>query len=168
MQCQICHKNEATIHLTEISAGSRTEMHICERCAVEQDITVKSHIPINELLSNLLASAPSDEEIHGPPDTSETCPNCGINLSQFSSEGLLGCPYDYEFFDSELTALIARAHNGNTTHRGKVPSRTPRQIKSQMELFELRRRLQDAVDTEDYEMAARLRDSIKKCENQQA
>ncbi len=166
MQCQICHKNEATIHLTEITSGSRSEMHICEQCAVEQDINVKSHIPINELLSNLLASAPSDEELEGPPDTTEVCPNCGISLGQFSSEGLLGCPYDYEFFDKALTPIIARAHNGSTTHRGKVPSRTPRQVKNQMELFELRRRLQDAVETEDYELAARLRDSIKKSENQ--
>jgi len=81
MQCQICHKNEATIHLTEISAGSRTEMHLCEQCAVEQDINLKSHIPINELLSNLLASQPTDEEIEGPPDTSAVCPNCGITLN---------------------------------------------------------------------------------------
>jgi protein arginine kinase activator len=167
MQCQICHKNEATIHLTEITAGSRTEMHICEQCAAQQDINVKSHIPINELLSNLLASAPSDEEIHGPADTTEICPNCGITLGQFSSDGLLGCPYDYEFFDKELTPLVARAHNGNTNHRGKVPSRAPREIKSQMEMFELRRRLQDALEDEDYELAAKLRDNIKKYENRQ-
>jgi protein arginine kinase activator len=166
MQCQICHKNDATIHLTEISAGSRTEMHLCEQCAVEQDINVKSHIPINELLSNLLASQPTDEEIEGPPDTSAVCPNCGITLNQFSSEGLLGCPYDYEFFEKALTPLIARAHNDAATHRGKVPSRTPRQVKNQMELFDLRRRLQDAVESEDYELAARLRDSIKKSEIQ--
>ena len=51
MQCQICHKNGATIHLTEITGGQRTEMHICEQCAAEQGIAVKSHIPINELLS---------------------------------------------------------------------------------------------------------------------
>ena len=41
MQCQICNKNEATIHLPEITDGVRTEMHICERCAVEQGIAVE-------------------------------------------------------------------------------------------------------------------------------
>ena len=55
MQCQICNKHDATIHLTEIADGVRSEIHICEHCASEQDIAVKSHIPINELLSNLLA-----------------------------------------------------------------------------------------------------------------
>ena len=63
MQCQICQKNEATIHLTEIVEGLRSEMHICERCAQEQGIAVKSQIPLNELLSGLLASAPSDDEM---------------------------------------------------------------------------------------------------------
>ena len=62
MQCQICNKSEATIHLTEIADGVRTEMHICEHCAAEQGIAVKSQMPINELLSSLLASQPSDED----------------------------------------------------------------------------------------------------------
>jgi len=61
MQCQICNDNEATIHLTEISGGDRKEMHICESCAAEQGIIVKSQIPINELLSGLLASTPSED-----------------------------------------------------------------------------------------------------------
>ena len=65
MQCQICGKNDATIHLTEISDGVRTEIHVCETCAVEQDIAVKSHIPINELLNSLLASQPTDDELAG-------------------------------------------------------------------------------------------------------
>ena len=63
MHCQICNKNEATIHLTEIVDGMRSEMHICEHCAAEQGIAVKSHIPINELLSSLLAVQPSDDEL---------------------------------------------------------------------------------------------------------
>ena len=63
MYCQICEKNEATIHLTEINSGVRTEMHVCEYCAQQEGITVKSNIPLNELLGNLLASQPSDEEI---------------------------------------------------------------------------------------------------------
>ena len=96
MQCQICNKNDATIHLTEIADGVRTEMHICEQCAIEQDIAVKSHIPINELLSNLLAVQPSDDELFGPSEQKLACPNCGFTLEQFRKEGALGCPRDYE------------------------------------------------------------------------
>jgi len=164
MQCQICNKNDATIHLTEIADGVRTEMHICEQCAIEQDIAVKSHIPINELLSNLLAVQPSDDELFGPSEQKLACPNCGFTLTQFRKEGALGCPRDYEVFEKTLLALIEKAHDGKTTHCGKIPLKTPRDTKKQMEMLNLRQQLEAAVISEDYELAAQLRDKIKQSE----
>jgi protein arginine kinase activator len=166
MQCQICNKNEATIHLTEISAGERTEMHLCENCAAEQNITVKSHIPINELLSGLLSVQPTDEEIAGPSLEHLSCPNCGFTLAQFRKDGVLGCPYDYEVFESALRPLIEKAHDGRTAHCGKIPSTTPVDAKRQMEIMNLRRQLDNAVRGEDYELAAELRDKINQTEKQ--
>lgn len=165
MQCQICNKHDATIHLTEIADGVRTEMHICEHCAAEQDIAVKSHIPINELLSGLLAVQPSDDELSGPSKQVQACPNCGITLAQFRKEGVLGCPYDYQIFEESLQPLIEKAHNGRTAHRGKIPSNAPQNTKKQMELLNLRQQLEAAVRSEDYELAAKLRDKINKSEN---
>ena len=164
MQCQICNKNDATIHLTEITDGVRTEMHICEHCAAQQDITVKSHIPINELLSNLLAVQPTDDELSGPIEQKIACPNCGFTLAQFRKEGLFGCPHDYEVFERTLRPLIEKAHDGKTTHCGKIPSTTPQDTKAQIELMNLRQQLEAAVQCEDYELAARLRDKIKQTE----
>ncbi len=164
MQCQICNKNDATIHLTEITDGVRSEMHICERCAAEQGITVKSQIPINELLSSLLAVQPTDDELFGPSEKEVSCPHCGFTLEQFRKEGVLGCPYDYEIFEKSLPLLIEKAHNGKTTHCGKVPSKTPKDSRKQIELLKLRQQLEAAVQSEDYELAAKLRDKIKKCE----
>ena len=160
MQCQICHKNGATIHLTEITGGQRTEMHICEQCAAEQGIAVKSHIPINELLSGLLAVQPTDDELAGFSEKELACPNCGFTLDQFRKAGVLGCPQDYEVFEKSLRPLIEKAHNGKTTHCGKLPSKTSTDAKKQIELLNLRRRLDSAVRSEDYELAAELRDKI--------
>ncbi len=167
MQCQICNKNDATIHLTEISSGMRTEMHLCENCAAEQNIMVKSHIPINELLSGLLSVQPTDEEIAGPSQEQLVCPNCGFTLAQFRKEGVLGCPYDYEIFESALEPLIEKAHDGKTIHCGKIPSSTPVDAKKQMEILSLKKQLDDAVRSEDYELAAVLRDKINQNEKQQ-
>ena len=164
MQCQICNKHDATIHLTEIADGIRTEMHICEHCAAEQDIAVKSHIPINELLSNLLAVQPSDDELSGPSKQEQVCPNCGLTLTQFRKEGVLGCPYDYQVFEKSLQPLIEKAHNGKTTHCGKIPLKEPQDTKKQMELLNLRQQLEAAVQGEDYELAAKLRDKINQSE----
>ena len=164
MQCQICNKNDATIHLTEIADGVRTEMHICEHCAAEQDIAVKSHIPINELLSSLLAVQPTDDELSGPSEQKLACPSCGFTLAQFRKQGVLGCPHDYEVFEKSLLPLIQKAHNGKTTHCGKLPSKTPQDTKKQIELLNLRRQLEAAVQSEDYELAAELRDKINQAE----
>ncbi len=162
MQCQICKNNEATIHLTEIIDGSRSEMHICQECAAEQGVTVKSQMPINELLSNLLASAPSDEEVSAGASKNVSCPYCGFTLDKFRKGALLGCPHDYEFFDHELLPLIEKAHNGQTQHCGKVPSKIPSDSKKEIKVLNLQQQLEQAVQAENYEEAAKLRDRINK------
>lgn len=163
----MCNKKTATIHLTEISDGVHTEMHLCEQCAIEQGVAAKTQISINELLSGLLASQPSDDELFGPSEPDAKCPHCGFTLEQFRRQGVLGCPYDYEVFEKALAPLIEKAHNGATSHYGKAPARTPQQTKKQMELANLRQQLDTAVRTEDYELAAKLRDKINEMEKKE-
>ena len=160
MQCQICKKNEATIHLTEIVDGVRSETHICQDCAQSEGIVVKNQMPINELLSNLLASQPDDDELSGKIDQNKVCPECGFTIDHFQKEALLGCPNDYEVFEKELKPLIQKTQNYQNTHCGKVPSKTPVANKNKIELANLQKELDIAVQKEDYEQAAILRDKI--------
>ena len=164
MQCQSCQKNEATVHLTEINDGVRTEMHLCEQCAQEEGVAVKSQIPLNELLSCLLAAQPGDTDISGDSEQKSACPNCGFTLDRFRKEALLGCPHDYEIFEKSLLPLIEKAHDGKTSHCGKVPSKTPVDSRKQIEIMALRQQLEIAVKNEDYELAAELRDKINRAE----
>jgi len=165
MLCQVCKEHTATIHLTEISHGQRTEIHICEQCAQKQGIVVKNQVPLNELLSTLLSSQ-GQEESAAPGVAGalqdEVCPFCGMTLKKFSQKSLLGCPHDYEVFDQPLRALITRSQAGHTRHAGKVPSRAPRAMRNHMEVVRLRRRLDAAVQAEDYEVAAQIRDQLRK------
>jgi protein arginine kinase activator len=164
MQCQICNKRTATIHLTEINDGVRSEMHICEQCAAEQGVASQSQMSINELLSHLLAVQPSDEEMFGPSEKEQACPTCGFTLDRLRKEGTLGCPQDYEVFERALLPLIERAHDGKSTHCGKVPVKAPKDTRRFVELSQLRRQLEQAVQNEDYELAASLRDKMKQME----
>ncbi len=165
MYCQICKKKEATIHLTEINDGVRSEMHLCEYCAQNEGVAIKGQLSINELLTNLLATQPSDEELFGKSEQAQTCPNCGFTLEQFAKEPLLGCPQDYETFEKVLLPLIEKAHDGKTVHCGKVPTKTSPDLKIKMELTALQKKLEEAVKSENYELAAQLRDKINELES---
>ena len=142
----------------------RTEMHLCEHCAQEEGIAIKSHLPINELLANLLATQPLGDELFGGSEQDVVCPHCGFTLDQFTKKAVLGCPYDYDVFEKSLLPLIERAHDSKTTHCGKVPSKATKDTKKQVELMTLQRQLEAAVKSEDYELAAKLRDKIKQFE----
>lgn len=159
MICQSCKERTATVHLTEITNGQRSERHLCQECAQQHGLASQTQIPLNELLSTLLSAQPQTGQEAAVSD--RACPICGMTLKRFSKESLLGCPHDYEEFNPELMPLIEQTQNGKTIHCGKVPSRSPQDERKNVELNNLRRQLEAAVKNEDYETAARLRDQIK-------
>jgi protein arginine kinase activator len=94
---------------------------------------------------------------------SRTCPHCGLKFQEFRNSGRLGCPFDYDIFHNELTPLLENIH-GDVEHKGKMPRRQPRSGPVRTELAQMRKQLQQAVNREDYEEAAKLRDQIKHME----
>ena len=164
MQCQKCKQNSATIHLTEINNGKRQETHLCPVCAEKEGLAIKNQVPLNELLSTLLA-AQSQEQGDQPSETPTSadllCESCGTSFEQFRKESSLGCPEDYEAFEKPLKLILENAHNGNTEHVGKVPSSVPTDQQAQYQLVQLRKQLEDAVRTENYELAAELKEKIE-------
>lgn len=163
MKCENCN-NPATVHLTELKNGKKIEKHLCENCAAAtEDIPVKTHTPINELLTNFVLAHSGQ----GTREQSATCDICGTTWTEFRQTGLLGCEHDYTLFEKDLTPLLQRAHDGATHHIGKVPTRkggTGVPTKRALDLNKLRKDLQQAIEAEDYEKAAKLRDSIREVE----
>ena len=92
------------------------------------------------------------------------CPECGIKFVEFRNSGRLGCPHDYEAFREELLPLLENIHGDPPRHQGKTPRRLPQTKQTQSELVQLRKQLLQAVNKEDYEAAARLRDRIRQLE----
>jgi len=156
MQCQSCNK-PATVHLTEIVNGEKIERHLCEECARNEGITIKAQIPLGELLNSLNTA---QKEVQRYRDM--VCPDCGISWLKFRKEGLLGCPKDYEVFAEPLSPLIQQAQNGAIRHKGKTPQQKGQWgMDHHNRLIRLRQDLQQAVETEDYERAAKLRDELR-------
>ena len=164
MKCDNCNK-QATVHLTEIKNGKKIEKHLCEQCAAQNEgLPVKSHTPINELLTNfVLAPATGLQKETGAAG----CDQCGVTWAEFRQSGLLGCPNDYQVFEKDLTPLLQRAHENATHHVGKVPTRgggSGVPLKRHVDMTKLRKELAKAVESEDYERAAKLRDQIRTAE----
>jgi protein arginine kinase activator len=82
---------------------------------------------------------------------------------EFKAEGRLACPHDCQVFHTALEPLLQRIHR-STRHAGKKPQHRSRSAGLQTEIMTLRRRLREAVDTEHYEEAARLRDQLRQKE----
>ena len=162
MKCDNCNK-PATVHLTEIKSGKKIEKHLCEQCAAQNEgLPVKGNTPINELLTNFVMAHSGLAKEAGT-----TCEQCGISWAEFRQSGLFGCENDYTLFEKDLTPLLQRAHEGATHHVGKVPGRrggTGVPAKKRFDAAKLRKELQRAVEAEDYERAAKLRDQIRQAE----
>jgi protein arginine kinase activator len=163
MKCDNC-KNPATVHLTEIRNGKKIEKHLCEQCAAQNEgLPVKAHTPINELLTNFVMAHSGLQK-----DIGLTCESCAMTWAEFRQSGLFGCPQDYEVFERDLTPLLQRAHEGATHHVGKVPARKGGAgvitMKRTPDVTKLRKELAKAVELEDYEKAAKLRDQIRQAE----
>ena len=80
MKCDNCNK-PATVHLTEIKSGKKIEKHLCEQCAAQNEgLPVKSHMPINELLTNFVMQHSGLTK-----ETATTCEQCGVTWAEFVS-----------------------------------------------------------------------------------
>jgi len=159
-KCDMCDK-PATHHCVEIVGGKKIEKHLCDEHAIEQGLAGSAaHLPINELLTNFVKLHSGMVEQQTADTGDPTCEQCGMTFTQFRDKSLLGCPACYSAFEGPLTPLLERAHEGGTHHIGKTPRRGGAGIERQVQLTRLRKRLDDAVASEDYELAARLRDDI--------
>jgi protein arginine kinase activator len=92
------------------------------------------------------------------------CPNCGLTYQNFRKLGRLGCSECYEAFKKELGPLLKRIH-GSDRHVGKVPLKGGKTIRDTRTLQDLRIQLEKAIQMEEFEEAAKLRDKIKELEN---
>jgi protein arginine kinase activator len=166
-KCDLCSR-PATHHSVEVVNGKKTEKHLCAVHAEQEGLTVKAtHQPINELLTNFVKlSAGVDQDQETVESKELSCDRCGVTYAAFRESTLLGCPHCYHAFEKPLSNLLERAHEGATHHIGKVPARAGVGEQRQEQLTRLRRRLHDAVDAEDYELAARLRDELTHLEDE--
>jgi len=134
------------------------ELHICHECAHIKTDELKHQLNITEFLGGLTSPESKGDDI-----SSLHCTFCGISFDDFKKKGLLGCAHCYVTFKHRLIAIIEKIH-GTLQYRGKISSAVSEDIVLDREITALKKRLERAVQIEDYEEAAHIRDKIKELE----
>jgi len=159
MQCDICGSKKATVHLTEIVDEQISELHLCEECAREKSVQMEQQFGLADLLAGLSDFSKQSKEVE---KVKAKCPNCGLTYEDFRKVGRLGCSECYAAFHEYLGALLKKIH-GSSQHLGKTPAKLPSIPQEKMEdLQDLKNQLNKAIQGENFEEAARLRDKIHK------
>ena len=156
-KCSICQKPEVAVVISTIDKdGTIIELSLCQECAEKKGITEikKSKLSVQEILNEL-------QEKISEQDNNLLCTNCGLSFADFRRRGRLGCEHCYQSFAEKLEPIIKRIHNA-TQHTGKVITEGRKKISEKFEIRKLRTILANAIQKEDFERAARIRDQIKK------
>ena len=158
MKCEKCGKNEATMYYKETVNGVTREMHLCPECAQKENLggafesafQSMNHFwsdPFHSFLGGGFGSLWNDMLGEAAPTatllgTERKCPTCGMTESELRRTGRVGCPDCYSTFADILN-----------------PKTDP--------VADLKAQLKAAVESEDYERAASLRDEIRRIEGEQ-
>lgn len=156
MLCQNCKKYDATIHLKRIINGETAEIHLCHYCA--KSLGVSAGFP------SVLPSFGITEALFGNVqrrNSSVRCENCGFSFDDIVETGKPGCPECYRVFGDKLAPVIRKIH-GRTSYNGKIPGGAGEEILREHKIDILREKLNEAIDEQNFERAAQLRDEIRK------
>ena len=170
-KCNICGA-PATVHLTQIVDGKIHKVHLCEKCAAKSKVAELPILKFTEMLAKTLAAGgkkseqeiPSEEIAGREPN--KTCPVCGMTDVAFDKNRLFGCAHCYEIFSEEMASLLPKIQRGRD-YRGDAGRKTSAErgedagTNESAERASLKARLKDAVEREDYALAATLRDTLR-------
>ena len=158
MLCSVCKEKPATVHLTQIVGEKMQKLDLCEECAKTKGVNDPTSFSLAD--ADVLFGLGASQEIDQSTGTETKCPRCGFTQVDFKKSGRLGCPECYKTFADGLSSLLKTMHKG-TRHAGKVPEalRESREQSDRLKL--LQKKLAKAIDDENFEQAASLRDEIK-------
>lgn len=174
MLCEKCRQREATVHKQVIINGVAHSEHLCAECAAKAR---GGRDPFTSFFHNALFS----DGFFGQPfsnwlepffqlggqtmrqaesaDGIGACPSCGMSWEDFQRNGFLGCKDCYDHFKEVLPPLMQELHQEAQEQTTSETAQAPMSAKAHLE-----QEMARAIETENFEEAARLRDAIKALE----
>jgi protein arginine kinase activator len=164
MLCQICNKNVPSVHLTKKTNGKIIEVYLCDQCANKHNGFLNPPHNVNDFVANFI-----NVNIKTSKTQNLQCKSCGTTFKEIQVTGKLGCAECYTTFSNKLISIIKNIH-GNVKYEGKPPknyTKSPKEIRAEQlankseKVTSLKVQLQQAIQKEEYEKAAIIRDKIK-------
>lgn len=158
MICDVCKEGDAVIQLTEVEGSGVRLLHLCERCAAERGVETTVSAPKAQITDFLQSVHQAMQATQGD---AARCTFCSSTFRDFRSTGRLGCAHCYDAFENSMRDLLRRVH-GNSKHVGRVyQSPASEIIPDGGTANELRDRLRRAIESEQFELAADIRDKLR-------
>jgi protein arginine kinase activator len=159
MQCDVCQNAEATVFLTQIVNGNMQKVNLCPACAKAKGVNDPAAFQLADLLMGL-----GEQKAVDTDGGTLKCSVCGFTATDLKKTGRLGCSNCYEVFEGALGPMLKSMHKG-TSHTGKAPAAYAKRRRNSEILQALQESLRAAVDKEQYEQAATIRDQIRLIES---
>ncbi len=168
MLCQNCGKNEATTHIRRVVNGDTTQTHLCAECANHLgygDMFSGFGLNLDDFFGGFLGD--TVQKLASPAE--QKCPKCGNTFSDIVRSGKVGCGQCYEIFYDKLLPSIQRIH-GRIKHSGKQSPGIDTVAESVEEnkvdpVAKLKEELAAAIENQEFEQAAVIRDKIRELES---
>lgn len=162
MLCQKCGKNQATTYFQQTINGKTSAVQLCSSCAAEMGIgNMFNHSVMSDMFSEFLTNTFNTPTV----STDKVCKKCSSSITEIMNSGKVGCDECYQVFNQELLPSIENIHS-KSTHIGKISVSADSKVKKKAELEQLKSDLNEAVQKQEFENAAKLRDRIKLIEKE--
>ena len=157
MKCDNCGKDNAVINIRQIIGNDVKDLAFCRKCAEEKGILGKGNkieLSIDQILDGLLVSGEKEKK-----EDAASCPSCGMKAKEAGRDGRIGCSECINAFPEEIRGYFKR-NDMDYRHKGKLPEGLQTLKTLIIDREKLKTELKKAVESEDYENAAVIRDRI--------
>jgi len=161
--CEKCLKRPAIVHMQQYINGQVKEIHLCQECAAQPDSPLSFEQFLHGLLDMFSGAQQHENVSQQKPETNYRCPICGLSFEDFKRSGKLGCSECYQTFRREMDPILKNIQ-GSNRHEGKYPQKAGSELLNRRKIEKLRMELTKAIEDEEYENAAGLRDQIRELE----
>lgn len=158
--CDRCGKNPAVIHLTRIAHSGCSELHLCLQCVTGAVKTNQQNANVHNAISQTIA-----RQLDGAGEMPARCEGCGYTVEDIRKTGRMGCAQCYRTFERLIGPTISALRKAAGAMPGAA-GEPAQEGRDEAAIRGLREQMRQAVNREEYETAARLRDQIKALEAQ--